>query len=232
MGITAENVAERFGVTREEQDAWALISHQRAIAAIDAGRFVDEIAPFPVGDGMFAVDEGPRRDTSLEALARLRPAFRPKGSVTAGNSSQTSDGAAAVLLTSPERAKAWGLVPRARFVAFAVSGVAPELMGIGPLEAIPKALALAGIGIDDVDLFEINEAFASQLVYVARTLEIPDEKLNVNGGAIAMGHPLGATGARLTTSLVAELERRGARYGVVSMCIGGGMGAAGVFERI
>jgi acetyl-CoA acyltransferase len=202
------------------------------VAAIDAGHFVEEIAPFPVGDRVFAVDEGPRRETSLEALAKLRPAFRPRGSVTAGNSSQTSDGAAALLLTSATRAREWGLRPRARFVSFAVTGVAPEIMGIGPVTAIPKALALAGLELDDVDLFEINEAFASQLVYVARTLGIPDEKLNVNGGAIALGHPLGATGARLTTSLIAELERRQATWGVVSMCIGGGMGAAGVLQRL
>jgi acetyl-CoA acyltransferase len=245
MGNTAEQVASRFGISREDQDAFALRSHQRAADAIAAGKFKDEIVPVPVKftevdeDGrphtvekVFDTDEGVRTDTSLEALAKLRPVFHVKGTVTAGNSSQTSDGAAAVLLMSAERAAQLGVRPLAVFRSFAVAGVDPDIMGVGPVEAVPKALRLAGLSLADIDLIELNEAFASQAVHVARTLEFEDDKLNVNGGAIALGHPLGCTGARLTVSILNELERRGGRYGLVTMCIGGGMGAAGVFERI
>ncbi len=227
MGLTAERVATRFGVSREEQDAFAVRSHERALAAQQQGRFVDEIAPF----GSFTTDEGPRADTSAETLAGLRPAFHAGGTVTAGNSSQISDGAAAVVLTSERHAARLGLAPIGRLLAYAVVGVPPDIMGIGPIPAIPAALAQAGLTLDQIDLFEINEAFASQAVHVARELSIDPERLNVNGGAIALGHPLGATGARLTTTLLYELGRRGARYGVVSMCVGGGMGAAAVIER-
>jgi acetyl-CoA acyltransferase len=245
-GLVAENHAREAGVTREEQDAFALRSHQRAVAAIDAGRFADEIVPVPVraldpsgGRGAPAVterridtDEGPRRDTSLEALARLRPAFHAAGSVTAGNSSQTSDGAAAVVVTSAERARQAGLTPLARFVAYATAGVAPERFGIGPVPAIRKVLTLAGLRLDEIDLIELNEAFASQVLACLRELPMDPERLNVNGGAIALGHPLGCTGARLTATLLYEMRRRTARYGMVTMCVGGGMGAAGIFERL
>ncbi|MCA9756736.1 MAG: thiolase family protein [Candidatus Eisenbacteria bacterium] len=245
MGFTAENVAVQFEVSREEQDAFAFQSHQKAIAAQAAHRFDDEIVPVTVKtklpgkngkvdvkETVVSVDEGPRADTSMEALAKLRPAFRLGGSVTAGNSSQTSDGAAATLLMTRAKAEQLGLEPLARLVGYQVAGVAPEIMGIGPVAAIPKLLDKVGVAIAEVDLFEINEAFASQAVYVARALGIPDDKVNVNGGAIALGHPLGATGAKLTATLLHELRRRGARYGIVSMCVGGGMGAAGLFENL
>lgn len=242
MGHTAEQVAQRFGVSREDQDAFAVRSHQRAAAAIQAGKFKNEIVPvkakirsFENGrmkedEFIFDTDEGVRAETSLEILGKLRPAFHVQGSVTAGNSSQTSDGAAAVMVMSAEKAASLNLKPLAIFRSFAVGGVDPDIMGVGPIVAIPKALKLAGLSTEDVDLFEINEAFASQAVYVTRHLGLDLEKVNVNGGAIALGHPLGCTGSKLTVSLINELQRRGGKYGVVSMCIGGGMGAAGVFE--
>jgi acetyl-CoA acyltransferase len=233
MGITAENVARQFEVSREDQDAFSLESHRRAVAAIAGGKFKDEIVPIVTAEGTtFEVDEGPRADTTIEALAGLRPAFHVKGSVTAGNSSQTSDGAAMTVVMSERRAKELGLKPLARFVGFAVAGVAPEIMGIGPIEAIPKVLKQTGLSLSDIDLFELNEAFASQSLAVIRRLGLDPAKVNVNGGAIALGHPLGCTGAKLTASLVHELERRNGRYGMVTMCIGGGMGAAGIFERM
>jgi acetyl-CoA acyltransferase len=245
MGLTAENVARDFKVSREDQDAFALRSHQRALHAQAEGNFAPGIVPVELelvelgADGRprgrtvsFVKDEGPRADTSLEALAKLRPAFAAVGSVTAGNSSQTSDGGAAVVMMSRAKAEALGLKPRARFVSFAVGGVAPEVMGIGPVVAIPKALKQAGLTLADIDLFELNEAFAAQALAVVRELGIDIEKLNVNGGAIALGHPLGCTGAKLTVQILDELERRGGRYGLVTMCIGGGMGAAGIFERL
>jgi len=258
-GLVAENHARESGISRDEQDAFALRSHQRALAAIESGRFRDEIVPvtatliedpqkgavplFPADPGKkgygpflkqvtFAIDEGPRRDTSAEALAKLRPAFHPAGSVTAGNSSQTSDGAAAVIVMSAERARAAGLTPMARFVTFATAGVEPERFGIGPVPAIRKALKLAGLTLDQIDLVELNEAFAAQVLACLKALPIDPERLNVNGGAIALGHPLGCTGAKLTTTLLYEMKRRNARYGMVTMCVGGGMGAAGIFERV
>jgi acetyl-CoA acyltransferase len=252
-GLVAENHARESGISREEQDAFALRSHQRAIAAIDAGRFADEIvpvmartlAPALVGAGVggradepaaesieFKVDEGPRRDTSIEALAKLRPAFHVAGTVTAGNSSQTSDGASALLVTSRELARERGLQPLARFVAFTTAGVEPERFGIGPVPAIRKLLKLTGLKLDHIDLIELNEAFAAQVLACLKELPIDPDRLNVNGGAIALGHPLGCTGAKLTTTLLYELQRRGGRYGLVSMCVGGGMGAAGIFEII
>ncbi|ANA80427.1 acetyl-CoA C-acyltransferase [Paenibacillus glucanolyticus] len=243
MGHTAEEVARRFGITREAQDAFAASSHAKAAAAIAEGKFRDEIVPVNVSlaaadeqgkvrSSNFVVDtdEGVRPDTSPEVLARLKPAFALGGSVTAGNASQTSDGAAAVAVMSREKAEELGLTPLATFRSFALAGVEPEIMGVGPVEAIPKALRMAGIELDQVDVFEINEAFASQCLHIIRALGIDESKVNVNGGAIALGHPLGCTGAKLTVSLVSELARRGGGYGVVSMCIGGGMGAAGVFE--
>ncbi len=245
MGLTAEKVAQRFEIDRAEQDAFALRSHQRALAAQAAGLFDRSIVPVEVEqveigpDGrpqrrvqVFDRDEGPRADTSMEALAKLKPVFAAEGTVTAGNSSQMSDGAAAVVVMSAERAAELGLKPRARFVSFAVGGVEPEVMGIGPVVAIPKALKLAGLNLADIDLIELNEAFAAQSIAVIRRLELDEERVNVNGGAIALGHPLGCTGAKLTVQLLDELERRGGRYGMVTMCIGGGMGAAGIFERI
>ncbi|HHW37769.1 MAG TPA: acetyl-CoA C-acyltransferase [Bacillales bacterium] len=243
MGHTAELVAKRYGITREVQDSFAVRSHERTTAAIQAGKFKEEIVPVKVTnkslsvDGklqtnefMFDTDEGVRPGTTLETLAQLKPAFHVQGSVTAGNASQTSDGAAAVVVMSRKKAESLGLKPLAIFRSFAVGGVDPEVMGIGPIVAIPKALKMAGISKDDVDLFEINEAFASQCKYVVDYLELAEEKVNVNGGAIALGHPLGCTGAKLTVSIIHEAKRRGSKYGVVSMCIGGGMGAAGVFE--
>lgn len=227
-GLVAENHAREAVVSREEQDAFALRSHQRAIAAIDAGRFSDEIVPLTE----LKVDEGPRRDTSLEALAKLRPAFHVKGTVTAGNSSQTSDGAAAVLIMSRDRARELQLEPLARFVGYATAGVEPERFGIGPVPAIRKVLKHAGLSLEQMDLVELNEAFAAQVIACLRELPIDPERLNVNGGAIALGHPLGCTGAKLTTTLLYEMRRRKARYGMVSMCVGGGMGAAGIFESI
>jgi acetyl-CoA acyltransferase len=227
-GLVAENHAREAGASREEQDGFALRSHQRAVAAIDAGRFHDEM--IPIGT-VLSQDEGPRRDTSMEALAKLKPAFHAAGTVTAGNSSQTSDGAAAVIVTSAERARAAGLTPMARFVAFATAGVEPERFGIGPVPAIQKALKLAGLTLDQIDLIELNEAFAAQVLACLKALPIDPDRLNVNGGAIALGHPLGCTGAKLTTTLLHEMKRRNARYGMVTMCVGGGMGAAGIFER-
>jgi acetyl-CoA acetyltransferases len=245
MGHTAERVARRFGISREDQDAFALRSHQRAAAAIAAGRFRDEIVPVEVTergvdeDGrvqertrLFDTDEGVRPDTSLEALARLKPVFRVDGTVTAGNASQTSDGAAAVVVMSAEKAEELGIKPLGVFRSFAVAGVDPDIMGVGPVEAIPRALKLAGVRQQDVDLIELNEAFASQAVHCIRALELDEARVNVNGGAIALGHPLGCTGARQTVTLLYELARRKGRYGVVSMCVGGGMGAAGVFEAL
>jgi len=244
-GLVAENHARESSITREEQDAFSLRSHQRAIAAIDAGKFDSEITPLAVcvslpsnGSGRrdvrrltFTKDEGPRRDTSLEALARLRPAFHATGTVTAGNSSQTSDGAAAVLVTSASLAKERGLTPLARFVGFATAGVEPERFGIGPVPAIRKVLKLTGLTLDDIGLVELNEAFAAQVLACLRELPIDPDRLNVNGGAIALGHPLGCSGAKLTTTILNEMHRRKVRYGMVTMCVGGGMGAAGIFER-
>lgn len=245
MGHTAERVAERFGISREDQDAFALRSHQRAIAAIDSGKFRDEIVPISVKTSrvndenkliteefVFNTDEGPRRDTSLEALGKLRPAFSVRGTVTAGNASQTSDGAAAVLMMSDTRAAELGLQPLGIFRSFAVAGVDPDVMGIGPIAAVPKALAKAGLSLQDIDLIELNEAFASQAIQVIRHLGMDEERVNVNGGAIALGHPMGCTGARLTVTILNELKRRKGRYGLVTMCIGGGMGAAAVIERV
>jgi acetyl-CoA acyltransferase len=246
MGLTAERVGERFHVSREDADAFALASHQKALRAIAEGRFADEIVPFewmerkPKNGSAkpqeekrnFQIDEGPRADTSAEALAKLKPAFRAKGTVTAGNSSQTSDGAAATIVTSAERARALGLKPVARFVAFATAGCAPEIMGIGPVHAVPKALKIAGLKVEDIGLVELNEAFAAQSLAVIRELGLDPDKVNVNGGAIALGHPLGCTGAKLTATLLHEMQRRKVRYGLVTMCVGGGMGAAGIFENL
>jgi len=233
MGLTAENVARRFEVSRMDQDAFALESHRRATQAIGAGHFSAEIVPVTTREGKtLSVDEGPRGDTSIDALAKLPSVFADKGSVTAGNSSQTSDGAAFVVLMSEERAKGLGLTPLARYVGYAVAGVAPEIMGIGPVEAIPLALRKAGLTLADIDTIELNEAFAAQALAVMRKLGLHPEKTNPNGGAIALGHPLGCTGAKLTASALAELQRRKGRYAMVSMCIGGGMGAAGIFERL
>jgi acetyl-CoA acyltransferase len=234
-GLVAENHARESGVSREAQDAFALQSHQRALAAIDAGRFADEIVPIDVAtlNGIVRVDtdEGPRRQTSAEALAGLKPAFHAKGTVTAGNSSQTSDAAAAVIVMSGARASALGLTPLARFVGYATAGVKPELFGIGPVPAIRKLLERTGLTIDQMDLVELNEAFAAQVLACTKEIPISSDRLNVNGGAVALGHPLGCTGARLTTSLLHELRRRNGRYGMVTMCVGGGMGAAAIFER-
>lgn len=244
MGLTAERVAERYNVSREEQDAFSLESHRRAAAAIDGGKFKHEIVPVTVNrtrfDGKRAVtetitvdtDEGVRRDTSMEALASLRPAFKQGGTVTAGNASQTSDGAAAVVVMSADKAEELGLRPMAVYRSFAVGGVDPDVMGIGPVAAVPKALKLAGITLGDVDVIELNEAFAAQALPVMRELGMDHGKVNVNGGAIALGHPLGCTGARQTVTMMYEAPRRNARYGLVTMCIGGGMGAAGVFEFV
>jgi acetyl-CoA acyltransferase len=244
-GLVAENHARESGISRDEQDAFALRSHQRALAAIDGGRFVDEITPLTykvaqtngssrpeLRDVTFGQDEGPRRDTSPAALAKLRPAFHANGTVTAGNTSQTSDGAAAVVVTSAEFARAKGLPPLARVVAYATAGVEPERFGIGPVPAVRKALNIAGLTLEQMDLVELNEAFAAQVLACLRELPIDPDKLNVNGGAIALGHPLGCTGAKLTTTLLYEMRRRNARYGLVTMCVGGGMGAAGIFERL
>lgn len=245
MGHTAEQVALKYGISREEQDAFAVRSHERAAAAISAGKFVDEIVPVEVtnrsvGDDMkireqqllFAQDEGVRAGTTVEVLSKLRPAFNVRGTVTAGNSSQTSDGAAAVMVMDREKAESLGLKPLAKFRSFAVAGVPPEIMGIGPVAAVPKALKLAGLQVSDIDLFELNEAFASQSIQVIRELGLDEEKVNVNGGAIALGHPLGCSGAKLTLTLLHELKRQNKQFGVVTMCIGGGMGAAGVFELL
>ncbi len=244
MGLTAENVAEKFGVTREDQDRFALSSHQKAVKAIQEGKFKEEILPIPakvretkedgsviVKEIVFDTDEGVRYDASLEGMASLKPVFKVNGTVTAGNSSQTSDAAAAVILMSSERAEAMKLKPMGVFRSFAVAGVPPEIMGIGPAFAAPKALKKAGLTVKDIGLVELNEAFASQALYVIRELGLNLDIVNVNGGAIAVGHPLGCTGAKLTTTLLYEMKRRNVRYGLVTMCIGGGMGAAGVFER-
>jgi acetyl-CoA acyltransferase len=227
-GLVAENHARDYHITREAQDIFALRSHQRALAAVDGGKFRDET----VSIGEFTADEGPRRDTSMDALSKLRPAFHVNGSVTAGNSSQMSDGAAAVLLTSEAFARERKMSAFARFVAYATAGVAPERFGTGPVPAIHKVLKLAGLKLDDIDLIELNEAFAAQVLACLRELPMDEGRLNVNGGAIALGHPLGCTGARLTTSLLYEMQRRQARYGLVTMCIGGGMGAAAILERV
>lgn len=245
MGLTAENLAQRYGITREEADQFAYRSHTNALAAIREGRFKDEIVPLTVRsvsvtpegkrqarEAVFEIDEGPRADTSLEALAKLKPVFHAKGTVTAGNASQSSDGSAAALVMSEEKARALGLAPMARLIAYAAGGVPPEIMGIGPTVAIPKALALAGLSLDQIDLIELNEAFAVQALSVIRLAGLDVSRINVNGGAVALGHPLGATGAKLTATLLHEMARRKARYGMVTMCIGGGMGAAGIFERI
>jgi acetyl-CoA acyltransferase len=238
MGITAELVAKKYGIDREASDTFSLASHQKATAAIESGKFKQEIVPLPVsadGNGTtvpFDTDEGPRKDTNMAALAKLRAAFAADGIVTAGNASQMSDGAAATVVMSAERAKALGLQPLARFVTFAVAGVPPEIMGIGPVEAIPKALKQAGLKLADIDLIELNEAFACQALAVIRTAGLDPAKVNVNGGAVALGHPLGCTGAKLTAQILHEMHRRKARYGLVTMCVGGGMGAAGVFERM
>lgn len=244
MGLTAENVASQFDISREEQDEFALRSHHRAIKAIDRGRFDEEMVPVSVKethyvDGqtkatetIFQVDEGPRRDTSIEALAKLKPVFRFQGSVTAGNSSQMSDGAAATVLVSEAVLQQYSLKPMARMLGFAVAGVPPEIMGIGPIEAVPKVLKQVGLTLADIGLIELNEAFASQSLAVIRKLGLDEQIVNVNGGAIALGHPLGCTGARLTATLLHEMKRRGIRYGLVTMCVGGGMGAAGVFENL
>jgi len=246
MGLTAENIALKYGITREQADAFALASHQKALAAIQAGKFEEEIAPVTISNSApgknpakpetrtaeFRIDEGPRADTSAEALAKLKPAFHANGTVTAGNSSQTSDGAAAALLISEQRAKELNIQPMARFVSFATAGVAPEIMGIGPVDAIPKALKLAGLTLDQIDLIELNEAFAAQALAVIQQAGLDPAKVNVNGGAIALGHPLGCTGAKLTATILHELKRRKLRYGLVTMCVGGGMGAAGIFENL
>ncbi|MDT4966299.1 MAG: acetyl-CoA acyltransferase [Acidobacteriota bacterium] len=245
MGLATENVARKFEISREEQDAFAFQSHERAAAALDEGKFKDEVVPLTVTfeeldekgrktsrEVVFEKDEGVRRDTSVEGLAKLRPAFHVKGTITAGNASQMSDGAAAAVVMSDARAKELGLRPLARFVAYATAGCPPEEMGIGPVFAIPKALKLAGLTLDQIDLIELNEAFAAQSLAVIRELGLDPRKVNVNGGAIALGHPLGCTGAKLTATILRELERRGGRYGMVTMCVGGGMGAAGIFERI
>jgi acetyl-CoA acyltransferase len=236
MGLTAERVAKHYGVAREDQDAFSLASHEKALAAQAAGRFDAEIVPVPVGVNgsqvIVSKDEGPRADTSLAALAKLKPAFHAQGSVTAGNSSQTSDGAAAVVLMSAQRAEELGVTPLARLVAYATVGCLPEEMGTGPIFAIPKALKLAGLRLEDIGLIELNEAFAAQALAVIRTVGLNPERVNVNGGAIALGHPLGCTGAKLTASILAEMKRRQVRYGMVTMCVGGGMGAAGIFERL
>jgi acetyl-CoA acyltransferase len=246
MGLTAERVARRYGVSREDQDAFALASHQKALAAQAAGRFNEELIPVTVAtavpgakagkpkvtETIFAADEGPRADTSAEALAKLKPAFHAQGTVTAGNSSQTSDGAAAAVLMEADRARELGIRPLARLVAYAATGCLPEEMGIGPIAAIPKALRRAGLALDEIGLIEFNEAFAAQALAVIRVLGLDMERINVNGGAIALGHPLGCTGAKLTATLLQEMKRRKARYGMVTMCVGGGMGAAGIFELL
>lgn len=245
MGLTAENVSVKYGISREDQDEFSLKSHRKAAQAVNSGLFDPELVPIDVEvvefnghekpiKKIFSVkrDEGPRADTNLDALAKLKPAFKEGGMVTAGNSSQMSDGAAAVVVMSADKAAELGLEPLARFVSFAVGGVPPELMGIGPIVAIPKALKLAGLTLNDIDLIELNEAFAAQSLAVIRTLEMDESKVNVNGGAIALGHPLGCTGSKLTTQLVYEMGRRTSKYGMVTMCIGGGMGAAAVFENL
>lgn len=243
MGLTAENLARKYNISRTAQDAYAYQSHRKAIEAIDAGKFRKEIVPLTIEEtylnsegtsetnsSVFNTDEGPRRDTSPEALADLKPAFHVDGTVTAGNASQMSDGAAAVVLMSEARAKAEGYDPLARFISYATAGVPPEIMGIGPVPAIPKALASAGLTLDDIDVVELNEAFAVQTLAVIQEAQLPPEKVNVNGGAVALGHPLGCTGTKLTVSLINEMRRQNHQYGMVTMCVGGGMGAAGIFS--
>ena len=244
MGLTVERLAKRFGITREQADEFSYHSHQKALAAIAAGKFEEETVPVPVSfttpngskpkrtDIIFKVDEGPRADTTLEALAKLKPAFHVKGTVTAGNSSQMSDGAAASVVMSAEKAKALGIKPLAHFVSFATAGYKPEEMGVGPVYAIPKALKLAGLKLSDIDVIELNEAFAAQSLAVIQEAELPPNKVNPNGGAVALGHPLGCTGAKLTATIIRELKRRNGKYGIVTMCVGGGMGAAGIFENV
>jgi len=246
MGITAENVAKRYNITREMQDTWSLRSHQRAVAAIKDGKFKDEIVPLKIVEKtidekgkkktkeiVFDTDEGPRSDTTFEKLQALKPVFAAEnGTVTAGNSSQTSDGAAGVIVMSKQKMESLGLEAIARFVSFAIGGVHPDEMGIGPVKAIPKALKMAGLMLDQIDLIELNEAFASQAYYVIKHMGMDEEKVNVNGGAIALGHPLGCTGGKLTVQILNELKRRNGKYGMVTMCVGGGMGAAGIFEFI
>jgi acetyl-CoA acyltransferase len=244
MGLTAENLQRKYGISREQQDAFSLRSHQNALAAQAGGRFEEELVPVEVEESSlengkpktrryrFAKDEGPRADTSVEALGKLKAVFHAQGTVTAGNSSQTSDGAAAAIVMSASRAKELGLKPLARFVSFAVAGVPPEIMGIGPVAAIPKALALAGLRLDDIDVIELNEAFAVQALAVIQEAGLDVNKVNVNGGAVALGHPLGCTGAKLTATILHDMRRRNLRYGMVTMCIGGGQGAAGIFERM
>jgi len=244
MGLTAERLAQRFGISRQEADEFSLHSHQKAIAAIQAGKFEDEIVPVPVTfttpngskpkkhEILFKVDEGPRADTSLEALLALKPAFHVKGTVTAGNSSQMSDAAAAAVVMSAERAKQLGVKPLVRFVSFATAGYKPEEMGLGPVFAIPKALKLAGLKMSDIDVIELNEAFAAQSLAVIKEGKLDPSRVNPNGGAVALGHPLGCTGAKLTATVIRELKRRNGRYGMVTMCVGGGMGAAGIFENV
>jgi acetyl-CoA acyltransferase len=245
MGLATENVARNYEVTRAEQDAFALRSHERAAAALEQEKFKDETVPMTViveeldekgrkqhREVVFDKDEGVRRDSSIEGLAKLKPAFHVKGTITAGNASQMSDGAAAAIVMSEDRARSLGLKPLARFVAYATAGCPPEEMGIGPVFAIPKALKLAGLTLDQIDVIELNEAFAAQSLAVIKTLGLDPDKVNVNGGAIALGHPLGCTGAKLTASILRELARRNGRYGMVTMCVGGGMGAAGIFERL
>ena len=245
MGLTAENLAKKYEITREQADEFSLQSHQKAAAAIAAGSFKDEIVPMSVHvdefdekgrvrrkEVVFDTDEGVRADSSMEGLAKLRPAFHANGTVTAGNASQMSDGAAATVVMSADKAKELGITPLARFVSFATAGCLPEEMGIGPVYAIPKALKLAGLTLDQIDVIELNEAFAAQGLSVMKVLEMNPAKVNVNGGAIALGHPLGCTGAKLTATILQEMKRRNARYGMVTMCVGGGMGAAGIFERI
>jgi acetyl-CoA acyltransferase len=245
MGLTAENLAQKYHITRQQQDEFALRSHQRALAAIAEGKFKEEIVPLEVVEVslkgkdkqhtrkiLFDTDEGPRADTSLDALAKLKPAFHARGTVTAGNASQMSDAAAAAVVMSADKAKALGLKPLARFVSFATAGCLPEEMGIGPVYAIPKALKLAGLKLADMAVIELNEAFAAQALAVIKLAELDLERVNVNGGAVALGHPLGCTGAKLTATLLAELKRRSAKYGMVTMCVGGGMGAAGIFENL
>lgn len=245
MGLTAENVAQKYGITRQQADEFSLRSHKNALAAIAEGKFKDEIVPLEVTEVTlngknkpqkrtitFAVDEGPRKDTSLEALAKLKPAFHAHGTVTAGNASQTSDGAAAAVVMSADKAKSIGAKPLARFVSFAAAGTLPEEMGVGPVYAIPKVLKLAGLKLEDIDVIELNEAFAAQALAVIKLAGLDLERVNVNGGAVALGHPLGCTGAKLTATLLNEIKRRNARYGMVTMCVGGGMGAAGIFENL
>jgi acetyl-CoA acyltransferase len=246
MGLTAERVARHYGISRDDQDAFALASHQKAVAAQAAGRFKEEIVPVRVTttapgakpgkpecrEKEFSADEGPRADTSAAALAQLKPVFHAQGTVTAGNSSQTSDGGAAAVLMEVHRARELGIQPLARFVSYAVTGCLPEEMGVGPITAIPKALKLAGLTLYDIDLIELNEAFAAQVLAIIRALDLDPARVNVNGGAIALGHPLGCTGAKLTATLLQEMKARSARYGMVTMCVGGGMGAAGIFERL